>query len=599
LFAGWVCLTFALFAHSQIGPGNVPPGIMVNTNTTDAPELLNTSHSAVELRALWRGKYPELFNSGASYFPDISGFLTSYVAVDHEIQAGRPLGVLPEGIGKINKTIDDYIANHPGRSLPPELSAIKSRINFDAYSDSALNSLMKRIQQLKSISTANPVQNYNIDQLCLVLMQEPYFTKKDQLTKVKNDFHAWMQQNEEQSAATLTKLAALNKDLRLSLDALNQNSFTEMAPQVKEQIDGIRDFIATNGIKNDSLKPASTLLSEFARLSASYLRSEYKYGQTTAENQSTSLGQTNHASKGDNSVVGVVIGSTALIMLFILLSSLILHAKGKIVFFADYTDATLTFLGPIAIGIFTILSAILSAPFTNSDRPLGVWVAFLISVGMVAFFGFRNSYINNRNLTLAWLAFISKYILSATVLLFLYSICSASSRRADGESDAAFERRRNAEARMSLVAAGIFTVIATFFIRYLVKNKRFSDLREYFSTSWNRPAAFDYGPGNPSESSRDDPRQARSEAGSENGADYSFPGSDQSDVFEAFKTLELSEEATWDQIKRAYHDLAQVWHPDRFAHNDRLKLQAQEKMKEINVAYEQLRIHFHKEKATA
>jgi hypothetical protein len=359
------------------------------TNTTYDPELLNTSHSAVELRALWRAKYPELLNSGPYYFPDMSGFLTSFVTIDLEIQAGRPVGVLPGQIVKINKTIDDYVAGHPGSSLPPELSAVKSRINFEAYSSSALNSVVKRIEQLKTISTVNPVQDYNIDQLCLVLMQEPYFTKKDQLTKVKNDFHAWMEQNEEQSAATLTKLAALNKDLRLSLDGLNQDSFAERAPQVKAQIDGIRDFIAKNGIKNDSLKPASTLLSEFASLSASYLRSTYKYGRTTAQQQPSFVGQTNnssdvprstslaaaggivragqtstHASKGDTSVVGIIIGSTALIMLLI---SIILHAKGKVVFFADYTDALLTFLGPIAIASFTGLCAIVCA-ITNTDN---------------------------------------------------------------------------------------------------------------------------------------------------------------------------------------------------------------------------------------
>jgi hypothetical protein len=35
--------------------------------------------------------------------------------------------------------------------------------------------------------------------------------------------------------------------------------------------------------------------------------------------------------------------------------------------------------------------------------------------------------------------------------------------------------------------------------------------------------------------------------------------------------------------------LAQVWHPDRFAGNDRLREKAEEKLKEINQAYEKLR----------
>ena len=42
------------------------------------------------------------------------------------------------------------------------------------------------------------------------------------------------------------------------------------------------------------------------------------------------------------------------------------------------------------------------------------------------------------------------------------------------------------------------------------------------------------------------------------------------------------------ELKSAYRDLAKVWHPDRFAHDPRLQQKAQEKLKEINDAYEQL-----------
>jgi hypothetical protein len=41
-------------------------------------------------------------------------------------------------------------------------------------------------------------------------------------------------------------------------------------------------------------------------------------------------------------------------------------------------------------------------------------------------------------------------------------------------------------------------------------------------------------------------------------------------------------------LKEAYRDLAKVWHPDRFSHDPRLQQKAQEKLKEINEAYEQL-----------
>src|SRR6185312_4879109 len=39
-------------------------------------------------------------------------------------------------------------------------------------------------------------------------------------------------------------------------------------------------------------------------------------------------------------------------------------------------------------------------------------------------------------------------------------------------------------------------------------------------------------------------------------------------------------------MKSAHRDLAKVWHPDRFLHDPRLQEKAQEKLKEINEAYE-------------
>jgi len=45
---------------------------------------------------------------------------------------------------------------------------------------------------------------------------------------------------------------------------------------------------------------------------------------------------------------------------------------------------------------------------------------------------------------------------------------------------------------------------------------------------------------------------------------------------------------TPEQLKQAYRDLVRIWHPDRFAHDRRLQLKAEAKLKEINEAYEQL-----------
>jgi hypothetical protein len=53
--------------------------------------------------------------------------------------------------------------------------------------------------------------------------------------------------------------------------------------------------------------------------------------------------------------------------------------------------------------------------------------------------------------------------------------------------------------------------------------------------------------------------------------------------------LEIEPGATIPEMRQAYRDLVNVWHPDRFAHNPRLRKKAEEKLKEINQAYRFLR----------
>ncbi len=50
----------------------------------------------------------------------------------------------------------------------------------------------------------------------------------------------------------------------------------------------------------------------------------------------------------------------------------------------------------------------------------------------------------------------------------------------------------------------------------------------------------------------------------------------------------LTRDATQSEIKDAYRVLAKVWHPDRFQADEHLRLKAEEKLKEINSAYQLL-----------
>lgn len=61
------------------------------------------------------------------------------------------------------------------------------------------------------------------------------------------------------------------------------------------------------------------------------------------------------------------------------------------------------------------------------------------------------------------------------------------------------------------------------------------------------------------------------------------------DISRAYKILGLYPGASKDEVKRAYRDLAQVWHPDRFEHNERLAEKAQKNVKRINEAFALLR----------
>ena len=63
---------------------------------------------------------------------------------------------------------------------------------------------------------------------------------------------------------------------------------------------------------------------------------------------------------------------------------------------------------------------------------------------------------------------------------------------------------------------------------------------------------------------------------------------DESQIPACLKLFDLPDTFTEAQLKQAYHDLVQVWHPDKHSHNDRLRNKADEKMKEINQAYEVL-----------
>jgi hypothetical protein len=60
------------------------------------------------------------------------------------------------------------------------------------------------------------------------------------------------------------------------------------------------------------------------------------------------------------------------------------------------------------------------------------------------------------------------------------------------------------------------------------------------------------------------------------------------DLNKAYELLGVKPGVSMRELKAAHRDLAKVWHPDRFQHDPRLQEKAQEKLKEINEAYDLL-----------
>lgn len=60
------------------------------------------------------------------------------------------------------------------------------------------------------------------------------------------------------------------------------------------------------------------------------------------------------------------------------------------------------------------------------------------------------------------------------------------------------------------------------------------------------------------------------------------------EIERCYEILELRPGASPGEIRHSYKDIVAVWHPDRFKHNPRLRRKAEQKLKEVNIAYETL-----------
>jgi len=64
------------------------------------------------------------------------------------------------------------------------------------------------------------------------------------------------------------------------------------------------------------------------------------------------------------------------------------------------------------------------------------------------------------------------------------------------------------------------------------------------------------------------------------------------DLKRCYEILEIGPESTYEEARTAFRDMVSIWHPDKFTHNLRLKQKAEEKIKLINAAWEELQPFF-------
>ncbi len=62
-------------------------------------------------------------------------------------------------------------------------------------------------------------------------------------------------------------------------------------------------------------------------------------------------------------------------------------------------------------------------------------------------------------------------------------------------------------------------------------------------------------------------------------------------IDEYYKILGVDSSITAEELKKVYRELVKEWHPDRLLHNPSLHKTAQQKLQEINEAYDQLLEH--------
>ena len=158
--------------------------------------------------------------------------------------------------------------------------------------------------------------------------------------------------------------------------------------------------------------------------------------------------------------------------------------RGKIVVYANYTDAAVATLGFWG-GLLTWLAIVIVGYIAKSEvawdlGPYGFGAVLVASLVLAA----RTSWLSNDSLGAAILSMVAKLLVSLVFILYfaVYVTSGPNRRRGDNESDVAFmlriqrEEESSKQTRMMMVAAAAVT---GYFVHHLTRDQRFVPMGEY------------------------------------------------------------------------------------------------------------------------
>jgi DnaJ like chaperone protein len=440
-------------------------------------------------------------------------------------------------------------------------------MNFTAYSEAAFTAFIKSVEQFKGTKTAH---SPFVEERYRLLMADKHFSKTNELTQAKQDVDKWIAEKKNASAKAATRDASSNLPVaQITIPDPSLHS----SVVVNQELPTLKTDTASNNNKSPGTVEA---------------RSE-NTAVPMERNTEVANSESEPMPRDSFDRLFAWFSNHASMVLWILSINLvicvILHSIEVVTIFTDYTDVAMTFLGPAAC-LSTNL-ALTSFGVSEVWTERFTWATVLL----VAFFGTRFAVRHNRNPVLALMVFVAKYTISGIYLIVwvLGLLCGAATAKRRGETEREYAFRSERERERSKFIGGMVTGFAVMLSTLLVREQGFSPLSEYlFQAKAKRTSRRTSKP-------RTTRSRKRRAAPSEDSAQAESSNEEQNGTVanespnNPFHILEISKDASIEEIRSAYRERMKEYHPDKVAGLGKdIRELAENKAKAINAAYEEL-----------